>query len=94
MDMTIVSGKLPVQVNGGGLSGRPLHGKSVETVRRLRAALGPAFPIIGVGGISNGAQALETLRAGADLIQIYTGFIYRGPALIGEILEALAEGSG
>lgn len=94
VDMTIVSGKLPVQVNGGGLSGRPLHGKSVETVRRLRAALGPAFPIIGVGGISNGAQALETLRAGADLIQIYTGFIYRGPALIGEILEALAEGSG
>lgn len=74
----------------GGLSGAPLHSLSLDAVRTLRAELGPAFAIIGVGGIMNATQALDMLRAGANLIQVYTGFAYRGPALIAEILAALA----
>lgn len=75
---------------GGGLSGRPLHERSVAAIRCLRAASGPDFPIVGVGGITDARAALETLAAGANLIQIYTGFVYRGPALLEEILDALA----
>lgn len=73
----------------GGLSGVPLHPLSLAVIRQLRAALGPDFPIIGVGGIANADQALATLRAGANLIQIYTGFAYRGHRLVKEILDAL-----
>ncbi len=73
----------------GGLSGRPLHALSVSVIARLRAALGPAVPIIGVGGITDAASALASLRAGANLLQIYTGFAYRGQALVEEILAAL-----
>ncbi len=74
---------------GGGLSGAPLHARSVAVIRQLREFLGRDFPIIGVGGIMAASDALETLRAGADLIQIYTGFAYRGHALLAEILDAL-----
>jgi len=56
----------------------------------LRAALGPGFPIIGVGGVLSGADALAKLGAGADLVQIYTGLIYKGPALVTEAARALA----
>jgi dihydroorotate dehydrogenase len=78
----------------GGLSGAPLHPLSVRVIRRLRAELGPHFPIIGVGGIVSAEDALATLAAGADLIQVYTGFAIRGVALVEEILGALARQRG
>ncbi len=74
----------------GGLSGRPLHARSVAVIRHLRGILGASFPIIGVGGILSADDALQTLAAGADLIQIYTGFAYRGHFLLDEILGRLA----
>jgi len=73
----------------GGLSGVPLHARSLAVVRQLRAELGSGFPIIGVGGIVDADRALDMLRAGANLLQIYTGFAYRGHALIEEVLDAL-----
>jgi dihydroorotate dehydrogenase len=73
----------------GGLSGAPLHALSLETVAALRALLGPGFPIIGVGGIDSVAKALAMRDAGADLIQIYTGLVYRGPALVKRLVRAL-----
>jgi dihydroorotate dehydrogenase len=82
--------KSPRKVEAGGLSGRPLHRRSVAVLRALRSQLGPAFPIIGVGGILTPEQGVETRSAGADLLQLYTGLIYRGPVLIGELLEAFA----
>ena len=72
----------------GGLSGAPLHPLSVMVITQLRAELGASFPIIGVGGIVSADHALATLRAGANLIQIYTGFALRGPMLLEEILNA------
>jgi dihydroorotate dehydrogenase len=75
---------------GGGLSGEPLREKSLEMIHRLRQRLGPQLPIIGVGGIMDGNAALARLAAGANLIQLYTGFVYRGPALLSEILHAIA----
>ena len=74
----------------GGLSGRPLLEASNRVVAALRAALGPTFPIIGVGGVMSGADALAKRRAGADVVQIYTGLIYKGPALVTESARALA----
>ena len=71
----------------GGLSGAPLHARSVAVIAQLRAELGGSFPIIGVGGIVDADRAAATLRAGADLMQIYTGFAYRGPALLEEIFD-------
>ena len=80
----------PAAEQRGGLSGAPLHPASVKIISQLRAELGAGFPIIGVGGIVSAEQARETLRHGANLLQIYTGFAYRGPALIEEILQALS----
>jgi dihydroorotate dehydrogenase len=77
------------EAHRGGLSGAPVHALSVAVIARLRAELGTKFPIIGVGGIMDAAHALATLEAGATLIQVYTGFAYRGQPLIGEILDAL-----
>jgi dihydroorotate dehydrogenase len=57
-------------------------------IAQLRAALGAGFPIIGVGGVMSGADALSKLQAGADVVQIYTGLIYRGPALVDQIARA------
>lgn len=74
----------------GGLSGAPIHSLSLDIIRQLRAELGSAFPIIGVGGIVDAERALETLSAGANLIQVYTGFANQGHRLVLEILEALA----
>jgi dihydroorotate dehydrogenase len=68
----------------GGLSGAPLTGKSTQVIRHFRALLGDNMPIIGVGGIMSGRDAAEKIEAGANLVQIYTGFIYRGPHLIKE----------
>lgn len=88
-------GEVPAIYQGGGLSGAPLHPRSLSVISQLRSELGPGFPIIGVGGITTAATALATLSAGANLIQLYTGLIYRGPALLNEILarlEALSSG--
>ncbi len=81
---------LPHANEAGGLSGAPLHEQSLAVIAQLRAKLGAGFPIIGVGGIVSGKHALEKVRAGADLVQIYTGLIYQGPGLIGDCVEALA----
>jgi dihydroorotate dehydrogenase len=62
----------------------------VEVLRRLRATAGPALPLIGVGGIDSAEAAWERISAGASLIQIYTGWIYEGPALVPSILEGLS----
>jgi dihydroorotate dehydrogenase len=74
----------------GGLSGRPLFAASNRVIAALRAALGPGFPIVGVGGVLSGADARAKLAAGADLVQLYTGLVYRGPALVGEAAAACA----
>lgn len=76
-------------IGAGGLSGRPVKIKSNEVLRYLRAKLGKEFPIIGVGGIMSPEDALEKLEAGADLIQIYTGFIYEGPGIVKRINRAI-----
>ncbi|MDQ6628830.1 MAG: quinone-dependent dihydroorotate dehydrogenase [Pseudomonadota bacterium] len=73
----------------GGLSGGPLLAPSNRIVGALRAALGPTFPIIGVGGVTSVADALAKQAAGADIVQIYTGLIYAGPALVGAAARAL-----
>lgn len=73
---------LPHADETGGLSGRPVFEMSNRVVAQLRAALGSGYPIIGVGGVMSGADARQKLEAGADLVQVYTGFIYQGPELI------------
>ncbi len=80
---------LPHGAEMGGLSGAPVRDKSTKVVARLAKALQGRMPIIGVGGIDSGDAALEKQQAGAALVQIYTGFIYRGPALVAECAKAL-----
>lgn len=80
---------LPHAEEPGGLSGSPVREASNRVIGWLRAALGPGFPIIGVGGVLSGADAQAKVAAGADLIQIYTGLIYRGPTLVRECAQAL-----
>lgn len=80
---------LPHAEETGGLSGAPVRDLSLRVIRRLHARLGNDLPIIGVGGILRGDHAREKMDAGAKLVQIYTGLIYRGPALIGECNEAM-----
>lgn len=75
----------------GGLSGKPLTKRSNEVISYLRKQLGPGYPIIGVGGIMNIEDAIEKLKEGADLIQIYTGFIYEGPGFVKKINKQIAE---
>jgi dihydroorotate dehydrogenase len=75
---------------GGGLSGAPLRDASTEIIRKLAQLLDGRLPIIGVGGVMSAGDARGKLAAGASLVQIYTGFIYRGPRLIGEILREFA----
>ncbi|WP_374428553.1 quinone-dependent dihydroorotate dehydrogenase [Ideonella dechloratans] len=74
----------------GGLSGRPVQEASNKVIRALRSHLGPNFPIIGAGGVMSGADACAKLAAGADLVQVYTGLIYRGPELVCEAAQAMA----
>ncbi|MBY4595499.1 quinone-dependent dihydroorotate dehydrogenase [Ottowia caeni] len=74
----------------GGLSGAPVLEASNRVIRHLRAALGKDFPIIGVGGVMSGADAVTKIEAGANVVQIYTGLIYKGPALVSEVAKALA----
>jgi dihydroorotate dehydrogenase len=80
---------LPHSEEAGGLSGAPVRDKSTTVIRQLAAELQGALPIIGVGGILNGADAAEKIKAGASLVQIYSGLIYRGPALISEACAAI-----
>lgn len=79
---------LPHADEAGGLSGRPVFEASNAVVRELRRHL-PRLPIIGVGGIDSGEAAIAKREAGADLVQLYSGFIYRGPALVAECARAL-----
>jgi dihydroorotate dehydrogenase len=74
----------------GGLSGAPVLAASNRVIAQLRAVLGKDFPIIGVGGVMSGADAASKIAAGADLVQIYTGFIYGGPGLVTEAARAIA----
>jgi dihydroorotate dehydrogenase len=82
---------LPHAEEAGGLSGAPVFALSNRVVKGLRAELGDAVPIIGVGGILSGSQAKEKQDAGAALVQVYSGLIYRGPALVRECAAALRQ---
>jgi len=82
---------LPHAEQAGGLSGPPVHALSLAVIARLRHQLGASFAIIGVGGIMSGKQAQEKIAAGANAVQLYTGLIYRGPALIDECVRALTQ---
>lgn len=77
----------PLAAEAGGLSGRPLAAKALRSLALVREHTN--LPLVAAGGIMSGSDAVDRLRAGADLLQVYTGFIYRGPALIREILAAL-----
>jgi len=80
----------PYASEAGGLSGAPLTDMSTEVIRLLAAELKGQMPIIGVGGIFSGADAADKIAAGASLVQLYSGFIYRGPELIRECADAIA----
>jgi len=84
-----VSKKHLQEIGNGGLSGLPIKEKSTRVIKYLKDTSNKAFPIIGVGGIHSAEDALEKIEAGADLVQIYTGFIYEGPGLIKQINKAL-----
>jgi dihydroorotate dehydrogenase len=84
---------LPHGSEAGGLSGAPLTKKSTALIAALAQELNGALPIIGVGGIMNGEDAAEKIRAGAALVQIYTGFIYRGPQLVADCLKGIDRAS-
>ena len=80
---------LPHGAEAGGLSGAPVFAASNRVISQLRSTLGANYPIIGVGGVMSAADAQAKIVAGADLIQIYTGFIYKGPELVTEAARAL-----
>jgi dihydroorotate dehydrogenase len=82
---------LPHAEEAGGLSGAPVLESSNAVIRQLRAQLGRQFPIIGVGGILSAQDALSKIDAGADVVQIYTGLIYQGPALVRAAAEAIRD---
>ncbi|WP_187488171.1 quinone-dependent dihydroorotate dehydrogenase [Duffyella gerundensis] len=88
LDRSLVSG-LKFSEEAGGLSGRPVQSRSTEVIRRLAIELNGRLPIIGVGGIDSLTSAREKIAAGATLVQIYSGFIYKGPPLIKEIVNHL-----
>lgn len=77
------------EIGNGGLSGKPITDKSTTVIKFLAEKSNKAFPIIGVGGIHSAQDALDKIEAGADLVQIYTGFIYEGPSLVKKINKAL-----
>jgi dihydroorotate dehydrogenase len=81
---------LPNGNETGGLSGKPVFAKSTAVLKKLSTALAGELPIIGVGGIMGGEDAAEKIRAGASLVQFYSGFIYRGPDLVSEVADTLA----
>jgi dihydroorotate dehydrogenase len=75
----------------GGLSGRPLFSRSTAVLARMRRRLGPDVTLIGVGGVDSAETAVEKIRAGADLVQLYTGMIYAGPSMPGRIVRGLSD---
>jgi len=79
----------PLAAEQGGLSGAPLSIQATEVITQIRSEVGPQLPLIGVGGIMSAADAKARLEAGADLLQLYSGFIYHGPELISDILRAI-----
>jgi len=79
----------PLAEQAGGLSGAPVTQRSTEVIQAFRQLLRPEIPIIGVGGIMNGQDAVTKLQAGAKLVQIYSGIVYAGPNLIGDVLRAI-----
>lgn len=81
------------KIGNGGLSGQPLRARSTEVIKYLRKGLGSEYPIIAAGGIMSPHDALEKIQAGADLIQLYTGFIYEGPALVKRINKHIVHAS-
>ena len=83
------SNRLLKEIGNGGLSGQPIKELSTRVIKYLAQNSNKAFPIIGVGGIHSAEDALDKIEAGADLVQIYTGFIYEGPGLIKQINKAL-----
>ena len=83
---------LPHSDEAGGLSGAPVLQASNQVIRQLRAALGKDFPIIGVGGVMSAADAVSKIEAGADVVQIYTGLIYKGPDLVKDAALAIRNG--
>ncbi len=82
---------LPHAEEGGGLSGAPLRARSTEVVRQLAAELSGRIPVIASGGVMSAEAATEKLAAGASLVQVYTGLVYRGPALVREILDGVLD---
>ncbi|MDH5343712.1 MAG: quinone-dependent dihydroorotate dehydrogenase, partial [Betaproteobacteria bacterium] len=84
--------QLPHGAEAGGLSGAPLTAQAQSVTAQLAAALAGAVPVIGVGGIMSGADAVARIVAGASLIQIYTGLIYAGPGLVGDCVDAISKG--
>ncbi len=86
--------KTITQIANGGLSGKPVTKRSTEVIKYLADKSNKAFPIIGVGGIHSAQNAIEKIEAGADLVQIYTGFIYEGPGLIKSINKKILEQYG
>jgi dihydroorotate dehydrogenase len=85
---TAITG-MPHAEEAGGLSGAPVRELSNEVIRQLRRSLGPHFPIVGVGGVLSAEDAVGKIAAGADLVQIYTGLIYQGPALVQQSANAI-----
>lgn len=91
---TVDKSGLPARYRGlpGGVSGAPLRERSTQVLAYIRRAMGPRFPLIGVGGILYAQDALDKRQAGADLVQIFTGWVYRGPVLISDIVQAWRQG--
>jgi dihydroorotate dehydrogenase len=84
----------PQGQEAGGLSGKPLFARSTEVLRGMRARLGPDMPIVGVGGILDGSDAVDKLDAGANLVQVYSGLVYRGPRLVAECVDEIRRQRG
>lgn len=85
----VTPGERVTAIGAGGLSGKPLSRRSTEIIQQLRQKLGKDFPIIGVGGIMTPEDAVEKLNAGADLVQVYTGFVYEGPGFVKRICKGV-----
>jgi dihydroorotate dehydrogenase len=87
----VTNNEIITSIGNGGLSGKPLTKRANEVISFLRSKLGKDYPVIGVGGVMTPEDALEKLKAGADLVQIYTGFIYEGPGFVKRINRALLQ---
>ena len=88
IDRSAIAGQ-PHASEVGGLSGRPLFAKSTHVLQQMAKRLSGRIPLIGVGGILSGNDAVAKISAGASLVQFYSGMIYRGPTLIGESIDAI-----